>query len=162
MLSNQTYSTKMQFHASEWFECLRVRKKTFHKPNKLVMWVWSENNPTLWGKWRGRQGYPPVGGETSRVISGRGMAPLLSGATLSKYVTNIVVDGTAAFYKHKASSRPLSDSNLNIHTQTDIQTHKYVPTHILTHLVLQTLSHWITSFQTIFTFYTLHEHFFIP
>lgn len=45
----------------------------------------------------GRQGYPPGGGETSREISGRGRAPLVSGATLSEHVTNIVVDGTAAF-----------------------------------------------------------------
>lgn len=53
---------------------------------------------------RVRQGYPPGGGETSSEISGRGGAPLLSGATLSEHVTNIVVDGTAAFYKHKAFS----------------------------------------------------------
>lgn len=33
--------------------------------------------------------YQPGGGETSREISGRGGAPLLSGATLSEHVTNI-------------------------------------------------------------------------
>lgn len=43
--------------------------------------------------------YPPGGGDTSREISGGGGAPLLSGATLSEHVTNIVVDGTAAFDK---------------------------------------------------------------
>lgn len=49
-----------------------------------------------------RQGYPPGGGETSREISGRGRASLLSWATLSEHVTNIMVDGPAAFNKHKA------------------------------------------------------------
>lgn len=42
------------------------------------------------------QHYPPGGGETSRDISGRVGAPLLSGATLSEYVTNILMDGAAA------------------------------------------------------------------
>lgn len=76
-----------------------------------------QRNATFWGKWRGRQGYPPGGGETSREISGRGRTPLLSGATLSEHVTNIVVDGTAAFHKHKASASamPLSVLHSNIH-----------------------------------------------
>lgn len=59
----------------------------------------------------GHQGYPPGGGETSRQISGRD-------GTLSEHVTNIVVDGTAAFNKHKASASamPLSVSHSNVRT----------------------------------------------
>lgn len=66
------------------------------KPTRDVS-VMGKMNDTFEGKWRGREGYPPGGGDTSREISGRGRAPLLSGATLSEHVTNIVVDGTAAF-----------------------------------------------------------------
>lgn len=82
-----------------------------------------QKNETFWGRRRWHQGYPPGGGETSREISGRGRAPLLSGATLSEHVTNIVVDGTAAFYKHKASASavPFSVSHSNFHTKTNIK-----------------------------------------
>lgn len=63
------------------------------------------------GRVGGHQDYPPGGGETSKEISGRG------GATLSEHVTNIVVDGTAAFNKHKASASamPLSVSHSNVY-----------------------------------------------
>lgn len=88
-----------------------------------------KKNDTFWGRWSWREGYPPGGGETSREISGSGGAPLLSGPTLSEHVTNIVVDGTAALYKHKASASatPLSIAHSK-------QTHKITHTHVLTHM----------------------------
>lgn len=108
---------------SEWIKWKKNRDGT-HQTH-----TWCEcdvqRNETFWGKWRGRQGYPPGGGETSREISGKGGAPLLSGATLSEHVTNIAVDGTAAFHKHKASASamPLSVPHSNIHTKANTQKH---------------------------------------
>lgn len=119
---------------SEWNKCKKTKKKRdgTHQTN-----TWCEcdvkKNDTFWGKWSWREGYPPGGGETSREISGRGGAPLLSGPTLSEHVTNIVVDGTAALYKHKASASatPLAlKTNAQNHRHTHVLTHMSTPTHL--------------------------------
>lgn len=120
---------------SEWIKW--KKKSWWHTPNEHVMWVWCAKEQNTLGQVKGASElqYPPGGGETSREISGRGGAPLLSGATLSEHMTNIVVDGTAAFYKHKASASamPLSALHSNIHTKTN--THKRVLTHRNTHFI---------------------------
>lgn len=60
-----------------------------------------------WESEGGHWSYPPGGGETSRDISGRVGAPLLSGATLSEHVTDIMVDGTATWTQSfRGRSRP--------------------------------------------------------
>ena len=157
MLSNYTYTTKMQFHTFQGD--LSEKESVAHTKQTRDVSVMRKNKPTFRGKYRGRQGYPPVGGETSRVISGRGMAPLLTGATLSKHVTNIVVDGTAAFYKHNAlaSAMPLSVSHSNIHSKTNThkQTYKHTNMYQLTHL--HPLAWTLT-----FTFGHIESHLFRP
>lgn len=127
---------------SEWIEWKRNLWLT-HQTN-----TWCECDVQT-NKWRGHRGYPPGGGETSREISGRGGAPLLSGATLSERVTNIVVDGTAAFNKHKASAStvPLSVSHSNSHTESHPDRHRNTLTrtnvhvHPLTCLNVHTFQH---------------------
>lgn len=86
-----------------------------------------QKSETFWDRWSrgagvwGCQDYPPGGGETSREISGKGGAPLLSGATLSEHVTNIVVDGTAAFNKHKSFSTCLTLTNIHSNRRRNAQ-----------------------------------------
>lgn len=126
--------------ASEGSHIQRTEKKINTKrdgtPNQHVM-------DTFWDTEWGCGSYPPGGGETSKVISGRGGAPLLSGTIFSEHVTNIMEDRTAAFYKHRASASALllSVSHSNVHTNTDGHTSTH--THLLVHTVeIHTLAQW--------------------
>lgn len=125
----------MQFQA---FHCELTEKCDGTQQTNTVMSVGCAQVQHILGQMKAsHQGYPPGGGETSREISGRVGAPLLSGATLSEHVTDIVGDGTTAFNEHKASAsaRPLSVSYTLTLTQTDTEAPFFTPT------FLQTVTH---------------------
>lgn len=99
-----------------------------------------------WESERGHQGYPPGGGETSREISGRGRAPLLSGATLSEHVTKLQWWMEQLLYTSTKLQHLQCLFQSRTHTHTQDHTHKRVLTHIYTHTHLPACrqSHFIS------------------
>jgi len=147
---------KVQFQASQSELIEEEEKKRDRTHQTKNTWCKWRSAKELWGDGGGGVGsrlvYSPGGGEISRVISGRGRAPLLSGATLSEHVTHIVVDGTAAFYEHKSFSIRNASLSLSLSVKCTHQNK-----HTYQHTYVYQLYTIIFHFSTLLYFLTQHR-----